>query len=186
MYVLSTYVGAHARTCACARRMHLSVRACVRARACACVRVRVCVCAREQWRNTTACARAAGAAARHATARPLDVCHHVCMCMCDCMYMHVCVRVESTQVCVRVRTCARAAGGTRARPRDVFHHAHTSAYVRVHVCVHTHTRIGRFICGCLFAISSCMRVSMDVCACVYRWLGLGRRASVYLHIYRHI
>jgi hypothetical protein len=70
---------------------------------CLCMSVRAC--ARERRRN--------------ATARPLDVCHHVCMCMCGCMHVHMCVRVDSMQACAsrHVRLCLEACTGALVRTR---------------------------------------------------------------------
>jgi hypothetical protein len=121
--------------------MHSSVR--VRARLCMSARA----CARERRRT--------------ATARPLDVCHHVRMCMCECMHVHVCVRVDSMQACasrrVRMPWCAHAHVHPRPHPRSAA--AHT--LVRARTCGYTS-------------------------ACVCRWLGTDGRASVYLHnVYVH-
>ena len=94
----------------------------------ACLCMSACACARERRRN--------------ATARPLDVCHHVCMCMCECMHMHMCVRVDSMQACAsrHVRLCLEAC---------------TDALMR------THTRIRGSICVCLQPYPR---------ACAYGWM----------------
>jgi hypothetical protein len=138
------YLHMHARMYGCLRAPVACIPACVLG-ACLCMSAHAC--ARERRRN--------------ATARPLDVCHHVRMCMCECMYVHMCVRVDSMQACasrrVRMPTCAHA-------------HAHRRLHLRLaaaRTLVHART------CGYKRA-------------CVCRWLGIDGRASVYVdNVYIH-
>ena len=101
----------------------------------------------------------------------------------ECMYrIHVCVNV-----CV----CARARGGVcvlwPSIRMCVCIDARASRHVRMPRCAHAHAH-RRLHVLLAAAISSRMRVWMDVYACVYRWLGIDGRASVcmYLCIYRTI
>jgi hypothetical protein len=97
-----------------------------------------------------------------------------------CIYrIHVCVNV-----CVCV--CVRARGGVcYGRLYNI--DARASRHVRMPRCAHAHAH-RRLHLRLAAAISSRMRVWMDVYACVYRWLGIDGRASVcmYMCIYRTI
>ncbi len=101
--------------------------------------VRLCVfseCARRMLFGVRArsCARERQERRRTASARPLDVYHHVGMHMCQCVYMHVCVRVDSMQVCLCVRVCA--AGAAHAHDHEMC--ITTCIHLRMHVSVHVY------------------------------------------------
>ena len=99
----------------------------------------------------------------------------------ECRYgIHVCVNV-----CVCV--CARAGVVWPSVQMCVCIDARASRRVRMPRCAHAHAH-RRFHVRLAAAISSRMRVWMDVYACVYRWLGIDGRASVcmYMCIYRTI
>jgi hypothetical protein len=128
---VSTYACAHVWTSACARSMHSRVRA----GACLCMSARAC--ARERRRN--------------ATARPLVVCHHVCMCMWECMHVHMCVRVDSLQACasrhIKMRACVDGSASTGAHRYTWIMCMYISRYLSLLYIYYVLTRT--HVCGCV-------------------------------------
>jgi hypothetical protein len=78
---------------------------------------------------------------------------------------------------VRARGC-----GTPICTLCVCIDACASRHVRLPGCAHAHTH-RRLRLRLSVAISSCMHVRMDIHACVYRWLGMDRCASVFIGLY---
>ena len=109
----------------CARSVHPSVRV----GACLCMSSRAC--ARERRRNTTA--------------RPLDVCHHVCMCMCACARgMHLSVG-------------GRGRGRARARTRLERASTNCVSLRTFYIDVYLYMNVGMY---------GCRIVCLCMCVCV--------------------
>jgi hypothetical protein len=151
--------------CGCMRALVACIPACVCARACEC-----CECVRERRERR-----------RNPSARPPNVCHYVHI------YVGTCICVYEQIPCKRVCVCARVC---RVRARVcgmpicttcVCIDARASRRVRMPTCAHAHAH-RRLHLRLAAAMPSCMRVWMDVYACVYRWLSIDGRASVCMYM----
>ncbi len=83
-------------------------------------------------------------------------------------------------VCVRARRCGLAVCTNVRLYRCLCLEACTDALMR------TPTRIRGPICVRLQPIASCVRVRLDIYACVCRWLVMDRCASVCIYMYMYI
>jgi hypothetical protein len=154
---------------------------------CECMYMHMCACRSHASVCACACVRASARRERRTRAptRRVPLRAHICVRMYECMYMSVYECANLLHGSVRMCACARARGcGVPIRTVCACIDACASRNVRMPRCAHTHARTHTHLR--LSAAQLLVYARMGVYACVYRWLGIDRCASVCMYMYIRI